>query len=423
MPSGSRSSLWQRALRVVGPGFITGASDDDPAGIATYAQTGAQFGYRHLWAPVFSLPFMVAVQEMCGRIGMVTGQGIAGVLRRHYPRPVLVATVFFLLLANTVNIGADLGAMAASAQMLFGAPFWLWIVGMTAITLLLEIFLPYQTYARTLKFLILSLLAYVIIVFVVEQDWTAMLWASLAPSAIEGREQIMNIVAVFGTTIAPYLFFWQADEEVEEEIAHRKIRGFGLGQPRITRREVRLMRIDTFVGMFISNLIAYFIIATAASTLFPAGITHIETAADAAEALRPLAGDFAYALFAMGILGTGFLAVPILAGSASYAVAEAFRWEEGLSKRFTQAEGFYLVMIASTLLGLLINLSGVPPFRMLYYTAVLNGIIAPLLIACILLIANNPRIMGAYRNGWLSNALGGAIMVFMGGAGALLISW
>jgi NRAMP (natural resistance-associated macrophage protein)-like metal ion transporter len=409
-----KTSKFKKLLKVIGPGFITGASDDDPSGIATYSQTGAQFGYRQLWAALFSYPFMVAIQEMCGRIGLVTGQGLAGVIKSNYSKKILYFSVLLLLVANTINIGADLGAMASSAQLLLGIPFAVWLIVMTIATLLLEIFVPYPTYAKFLKYLTFSLLAYIVVVFIVKQDWNAIAISTFLPSISWDKSYLLNIVAILGTTISPYLFFWQADEEVEEEIEHHKLEAIGVGTPKINKNDIKSMRLDTVVGMFFSNLVMFFIIATSASTLGANGILKIETADQAAQALRPLAGDFAYVLFALGIIGTGFLAVPILAGSASYALSESFNWKAGLSKKFRDAHGFYGVITLATLVGLLVNFTPIKPFQMLYYTAVLNGICAPPLIVIILLIANNKKIMGKYTNNKLSNFLGIAIAVIMG---------
>jgi len=405
----------KQLLKRIGPGFVTGAADDDPSGIATYSQTGAQFGYGQLWVALFSFPFMVVVQEMCGRIGLVARQGLSATIRGHYSRPVLMASVLLLAVANILNIGADLGAMAAAAQLVFGLPSAVWLIGFTTLTLILEIFVSYPRYAKILKYLTLSLFAYVVTAFVVRQDWGQVAWSTLVPSFSWSRPYVMNIVAVLGTTISPYLFFWQANEEVEEEIAAHRTR--------VTKRDLSGMRIDTLVGMFFSNLVMFFIIMTVASTLHANGVTSIDTAAQAAEALRPIAGDFAFLLFALGIVGTGLLAVPILAGSASYAVAEAVGWNGGLYRKFNEARGFYGVIITATLIGLLFNFLDIPPFKLLYQTAVLNGLAAPPLLVMILLIANNKKIMGTRVNGWFSNAAGWTIMGIMAVAGILLMVW
>ena len=411
----------KKFLSYLGPGFITGASDDDPSGIATYSQTGAAFGYSQAWTALFSYPFMSVVQEMCGRIGMVTGKGLSGVIRHHYSAFVLYFAVLLLVIANTVNIGTDLGAMAASGQLLFGIPFIVWLLGVTALTLLLEVFVSYKIYSKYLKFLTFSLFAYVVTVFVVKQDWSELFVSTVFPSFSLNKDYLMNIVAILGTTISPYLFFWQAGEEVEEEVAQSKLRVMGRGVPKITNRDIRGMRIDTLVGMFFSNLVMFFIIATTASTLHANGIQNIETAPQAAEALRPLAGNLAYLLFAAGIIGTGLLAVPVLAGSASYALSEAFGWREGLYRRFTQAHGFYGIITIAILFGLMINFIQIPPFKMLYYTAILNGICAPPLMILIMRISSNQKIMGSNVNTRLSNVLGWTITAVMGLSAVVLL--
>ncbi len=414
----------KKLLKILGPGFITGAADDDPSGIATYAQTGAQFGYSQLWTALFSFPFMTAVQEMCGRIGLVTGRGLAGVMRAHYPKPLLYIAVLLLFLANTINVGADLGAMAASGQLLIaGIPFAVWLIGITVITLLLEVFVSYPIYAKFLKYLTLSLFAYIIVAFVVNQDWLEIIKSTLIPTFSLDKAYIFNVVAILGTTISPYLFFWQADEEVEEEIEKGELKVLGRGKPHIARKDIKELRLDTVIGMFFSNLVMFFIIVTTASTLHVHNINNIQTAQQAAEALRPFAGQFAYLLFALGIIGTGLLAVPVLAGSASYAIAESLKWHAGLSKKFNQAHGFYIVIALSTILGILINFTPIQPFQMLYYTAIFNGICAPLLLVFIILIANNKKIMGKYVNQPIHN-IGAVIItgVMIFAAIALLLS-
>lgn len=400
-------------LRRIGPGFITGASDDDPSGILTYAQTGAKFGYRHLWMMFLSVPFMIAVQEMCGRIGLVTGKGLATVIGERYPKPILWVAVILLLVANTVNIGADLGAMAASAELILPLSFWLWLGIFTVFTVLLEIFVSYPLYARFLKYLTLSLVAYVFVAFWVKQDWDEALRYTLIPDFDFTRDSIMNIVAVFGTSISPYLFFWQADEEVEEVIMKGKIKEAGAGVPEVTFGEMRDMRYDTSGGMIISNLIAFFIMVTFASTLHVAGITEIATAADAAKALEPIAGRFASLIFALGVVGTGLLAVPVLAGSASYALSETFGWKASLGKTLKQAPAFYAIIALSMLVGAAVNVIGIPPFRLVYIAAVCNGIAAPPLIFLIVMLARDKKVMGKHRNGPLSTWLGVVIGGFM----------
>ena len=412
----------KKILAIFGPGFITGASDDDPSGIATYSQTGAQFGYTQLWTSIFSFPFMAVVQEMCGRIGLVTGKGLSGVIRNHYSKPVLYFSVSLLLIANTVNIGANLGAMASSAQLLLGVPFIVLLLVMTISILVLEIFVSYKVYSKFLKYLTFSLFAYIITAFIIKQDWIKALQSTFVPTISFSKDYLLNIVAIFGTTISPYLFFWQSDEEVEEEVEHHKLQSMGRGVPKVTSADIKGLRIDTFIGMFFSNMVMFFIILVAAGQLYPRGITSIETAADAAQLLKPLAGEFAFLLFAAGIIGTGLLAVPVLAGSASYAISEAFGWKEGLYRKFNQAHGFYGVIIIATLVGMLINLTPIEPFKMLYYTAVLNGVVAPPLLFLIMLISSNKGIMGKYTNSKLSNILGWSITVFMSLASLFLLS-
>ncbi len=404
----------RRFFSRLGPGFITGASDDDPSGIATYSQTGAQFGYSQLWTALFSFPFMTVIQEMCGRIGMVTGRGLSGVIRKHYSKQILYFAVLLLLLANTVNIGADLGAMASSGQLLFPKiPFIIWLLGITASSLALEVFVSYKIYARFLKYLTFSLFAYVIVVFIVKQNWAKVAYDTFIPSFSFHKDYILNIVAILGTTISPYLFFWQADEEVEEEVEFHKIRAMGKGVPKINKIDIREMRMDTVIGMFFSNLVMFFIIITVASTLAANGITNINTAAEAAQALKPIAGNFTFLLFAAGIVGTGLLAVPVLSGSASYAIAESLDWRAGLYRKLKQAHGFYGVITIAMVVGLAVNFTHIQPFKMLYYTAVLNGLIAPPLMILILLISNNKNIMGEYTNGYASNIMGWLITAVM----------
>ena len=403
------------AWRILGPGFVTGSSDDDPSGIQTYSQTGAQFGYSQLWIAAWTYPFMSAIQEICGRIGMVTGRGLAAVLREHYSRPVLYVAVLLLLIANTVNIGADLGAMAATGQLLVHLPFLGWLAVIVGISLALQIFVPYPAYARFLKYACLSLLAYVAAAFIVHHPW----WPTVAIAAIIPHiewsgDYALNIVALLGTTITPYCFFWQADQEAEEDFARGRMKFYGKGVPVLLESDIRNMRADTAVGMGFSNVVQFFIILTCASTLHAAGVLTVDTPDQAALALRPLAGDFAYLLFAIGIVGVGFLAVPTLAGSASYALSEALGWKAGLGYTFREARAFYVVIALATLVGVALNFIGIPPFRMLYYAAAVNGVLAPPLMAMITLVGNNRAIMGRHVNNWFANLMGWAIVLIMG---------
>ena len=411
----------KKILKKLGPGFITGASDDDPSGIATYSQTGAKFGYGQLWLIPFCYPFMVAIQEMCGRIGMVTGKGLSGVLRKNYPKWAVYMATSLLVIANTVNIGADLGAMAASAQMLVGFPYAFWIFLMAAIILALEIFVQYKVYAKILIFLTFTLFAYFATALIVKQDWGQILRDTVIPQITISKDFIFNIVAFFGTTITPYLFFWQADEEIEEEIIEHKIVAIGVGIPRVTHYDVRNMRIDTILGMLFSQVMTFMIVVTTAATLFANGITNINTASDAAQALKPLAGNFAYLLFALGIIGTGLLAVPVLSGSAAYAVSEALGWDSGLGKKFKEVRGFYGIIIISTVFGLLLNFIGIDPIKALYYAAAINGLLSPPLMVFILMIGNNKKIMGKYVNKRISKILTFIIIVVMGACGLFLL--
>lgn len=413
-------SLFQRVMKSLGPGFITGAADDDPSGIATYSQTGAMFGYSQLWLSPFSYPLMVAVQELCGRIGIVTGRGISSIVRSHYPHSVLVGAIGLLVVANVINIGADLGAMAASLQLIVPLPFPLLLAGMTIFTIGLQVYVPYPLYARYLKYLTFSLLAYVGVAFIAHIDWGLVAISTFVPHVVYSHAYLLNIAAFLGTTISPYLFFWQADEEVEEEVQRHELRTMGAGIPHFTQSDISGMRLDTALGMLFSQAITFFIIISAAATLGAHGIA-IDTAAQAAEALRPIAGDFAFLLFAIGIIGTGLLAVPVLAGSVGYAVAEAFRWREGLSQKPGRAPGFYGMIVAMTLAGVLVNFAPIGPIALLYWAAIINGLLAPPLLILLLFIGNDRSIMGAHVNSRLSNVFVGITALIMGGVAIALI--
>ena len=366
----------------LGPGLVTGAADDDPSGIATYSQAGALFGFGLLWTMVLTYPLMTAVQLVSARIGRVTGQGLAANMGQVLPRPIVTILVGLLFLANTINIGADLAAMGQAAHLVLGFGEHLFTIGFALVTLVLQLFVPYVRYARFLKWLTLVLLSYVAVVFVVEVDWTAALAGLVLPRVEFTREALTMVVAIFGTTISPYLFFWQSSQEVEEIDQNPEARPLLEVRAREARAELHRIRIDTLVGMAVSNVVALAIMLSAAATLHVAGQPHIETAADAAEALRPVAGPFAFALFSLGIIGTGLLAVPVLAGSAAYAFGESRGWKCGLENKPWEAVGFYGVIGAATLLGLGISFSPLDPIRALYWSAVINGVLSARRSAC-----------------------------------------
>lgn len=398
----------------LGPGLITGASDDDPSGIATYSIAGASAKYSTLWTVLFTFPLMSAIQEMSARIGMVTGRGLVGVMRLHYPRALLYAIAFLVVGANIINIGADIGGMAAASNLLlninpliFGAVYTVFIVGTM-------IFIPYHTFVKYLKWLTLALFTYIFTAVITQQDWVQVLKSTILPKFSLDAKYLTLIVAIFGTTISPYLFFWQASEEVEEIEEEKRVRK--LKRHIVTKHELRNMRGDVTAGMFFSNIVMFFIIATTASTLFANGIHDIKTADQAAAALRPLAGDASSLLFTLGIVGTGLLAIPVLAGSAAYALTEAFGWSEGLNKNFREAKAFYLIIAASIIVGFFMNILGINPFSALFMTAVIYGIISPILILLLLHMANKSSIMGTHRNGYVSNTLGIIALLIMSGA-------
>ena len=405
----------------LGPGLTTGAADDDPSGITTYSQAGAQFGFNLLWLAPYTFPLMAIVQEMCARIGLVTGRGLAANIRQNYPRWVLYIATSLLFLANTLNIGADLGAMAKATQLLFPhVSFTTLILGFTIITLALQIFTSYEKYARYLKWLALVLLSYVFSALTVNMDWNEVWQRAIIPTIVFSKDQIFLITGILGTTISPYLFFWQTSQEVEEQILGGKTT-LKLRQEETTLKEVRNMRTDVWSGMFLSNLVMFFIIAATAATLYSHGITNITTAAQAAEALRPIAGEQVYLLFALGIIGTGLLAVPILAGSASYAISESMGWKFGLYRRLREANSFYGVIIISTGIGLAINLFGFDPIKALIYSAVFNGLIAPVILVLIVMLSSNTKLMGRWANGKIATAFGWLIVALMTLAGVATI--
>ena len=397
--------LIKKILRILGPGVITGAADDDPSGIATYSQTGAQFGYGQLWTALFMLPLQTAIQEACARIGAVTGKGIAAVIKENYTKKVLYFLVLLVLIANTINIGADIGAMAEAAHLIIPINFVLLTLLFTSITLILEIFITYKRYAKILKWLCLFLIAYPITVFIVKEPWWKLLKATFIPHIEFSFEFLFIITGVLGTTISPYLFFWQASEEIEEERQKHLIRR---GIPRISKQFMHNLRVDTFIGMLFSEIATWSIIVVAATVLNTHGITDIKTAADAAMALEPLVQTFPHSgylaklIFAVGIIGLGLLSVPVLAGSAAYALSETLNWREGLNLKLKKAHGFYGVITIATLIGLCINFIGIDPIKALVYAAVINGVVAVPLIYIIALIARNEKIMGQYKSGLLS---------------------
>ncbi len=397
-------------VRRLGPGLITGAADDDPSGIATYSQVGAQFGYGLAWTMLFSLPFMIVIQEISGRTGAVTGRGIAENLRRHYHPSLVRSIVVMLLVANVINLGADLGAMGAALSLLLRGSSRLYTVGFGAFCVLAEVFLSYAIYAGFLKWLTVSLFAYVAVVLAVHVPWHAALLATFIPHLSFSAGQSMAIIAVLGTTISPYLFFWQAALEVEDQ-RRRKARPLCM-TPAAARLQFTRIRTDTVVGMSISNLVAICIIYATAATLHAVGTTNIQTSAQAAEALRPIAGEFTFAVFAAGILGTGLLAVPVLAGSAAYAMSEALKWQAGLDLRPLQAKWFYAVITVATMAGMGLNFTRLDPVKALYWSAVVNGVLAAPVMAAVMLIAANGRIMGPLTlpmpmlvGGWLATAV------------------
>ena len=397
-------------LEVLGPGLVTGAADDDPSGIGTYSQVGAQFGYGMAWTMFFGFPLLASIQAICARIGATTGMGIAQNLRQHYPLAVLRGVVLALLIANVINLGADLGAMGAVLALVIPGP----VLGFTAafgvISVVLEVGMSYTRYARVLKWTTLSLFSYVAVVFVAQVSWGQALVGTLVPRFTFDKDHAMALVAIFGTTISPYLFFWQAGQEVEEQ--HRRhVKPLHVS-PRGAGPELARIRTDTLVGMGFSHLTALFIIIATAATLHAHGVTQITSAAQAAEALRPIAGQFAFALFAVGIIGTGLLAVPVLAGSAAYAVSETFGWTEGLDRQPREAKAFYGVIALATMGGVALNFIGIDPMSALYWAAVVNGLLAPPLMVVTMLIARNPAIMGELVmgrrlefGGWLATAV------------------
>lgn len=407
---------------MLGPGLTTGASDDDPSGIATYSQTGAQYGFKLIWLSLPTFPLMATVQEMCARIGMTTGQGLAANIRQYHSRMAIYICTFLLLAANIFNIGADFGAMTKALQLIFPSfPFGPTVIFFGVSGLLMQIFMSYGRYAKYLKYLALVLFSYVITAFYVHIDWSSVFYYTVVPHFDFSKEQILLVCGILGTTISPYLFFWQTSQEIEEkQLVQGVVQGVEPGSvtresiPVSTEKEIKNMRIDIWSGMFISNAAMFFIIAVCSATLFSNGVTNIGTAADAAAALRPFAGELAYLLFTIGIIGVGLLAVPVLAGSAAYAVSESFGWKFGLNRRLKEAKAFYGVIALAVIVGIGLNFIGLDPIKALLYSAVLNGIVAPVILYFIVRLSSRSDVMGERKNKKLTNVVGWITVVFMG---------
>ena len=413
--------------RIIGPGLISGAADDDPSGIATYSQSGAQFGLGVLWFALFQYPLMTAIQEMCARVGLVTGKGIVGVIKQRYSKKMTIPIVALLLVANTMTIGADIGAMGSSVQLLVPNIPTVFITILFAVLILsAEIFFSYKRYAKLLKYTTIALFSYVVTAIIVSGNWGMIISSTLIPHFEMNAGFLMMFVALFGATISPYAFFWQASEEAEEDVLKNKIEEIGKGTPKVTRKEMRIMRADTAIGMAFSQMIMWFIIIAAANTLHVNNITDIQSASDAAKALEPLvhnfpnAGKIAKILFASGIVGTGLLAIPVLAGSSAYALSDGLGWKEGLCKKFGQAKGFYFVIIGSTVIGLGINLVNIDPIQALVYASMISGVIAIPLLVMLLKISNDKNILGTKTNGLLSNVLVWTTVIILGVAAIMM---
>ena len=415
MTKKKKQSKLVRFWKLLGPGLVTGASDDDPSGIATYSQAGAAYGLATLWTSIVAFPLMAAIQQMCARIGMVTAQGLTGALKKHYPRPVLYIMLLFSTPAIIMNIGADIAGMGAVGNLLFpsiDASFF--CVFFTVLLLGLIIYLPYARIAAILKYLCIVMLVYFIVPFLSHQHLGAIVKATFVPTIKFDKDFIAILVGILGTTISPYLFFWQASVEVEEMRKHKK-------EIIVDKRLIGNMEHDVDFGMGFSGMVMYFIILTTGTVLFNGGVHNIDTVEQAATALKPLAGNLAYLLFAVGVIGTGLIAIPVLSGSLSYIYTETFGWKQGLDKKFSQAKGFYIIIAISLLLGLALNYVGISPIKALIYTAILYGITAPVLIAIILHISNNKSIMGEFTNKRTTNVLGFAALIIMTVAAVALI--
>lgn len=412
----------KKFLEHLGPGLITGASDDDPSGIGTYTQAGAVLGFATLWTAIVTLPLMIVVQHICAKVGMCSGRGLAGVLRKFYPRWLLYPAVIGLVVANTINAGTDIAAIGAAVNMFVPIPISLLVVPIAVAIVALQVWGSYRLIVRVFKWLTLSLFAYIIAAFLAKPDWSRVLMSTFFPTLELTGQYITTIVAILGTTISPYLFFWEASEEVEEEKAE--------GRKTIISRkgaidtEIRNEKIDTIVGMLFCNVVFYFAILASASTLYATGHTNIRSATDAAQALRPLAGDLATVLFAIGLIGAGLLAVPVLTGSAAFAVAETFGWRSGLDEKPRHAKKFYAVIVVSTLVGIGIDFIGINPISALYWTAVINGVIAPPLLIIVMLVSNNRKVMGPRVNGLGTNIVGWlAASIMFAAAIGMFLTW
>ncbi|HPT65681.1 MAG TPA: divalent metal cation transporter [Candidatus Woesebacteria bacterium] len=383
-------------FKKIGPGFVTGAADDDPSGIATYSIAGAKYGYKLNWLMLFLWPAMMSIQEMCARVGLVSGKGLASIIKKYYSKRMLILATSLLAVANIINIGADLGIMAASMQMLFDFNYFYWLAIAAIFIVWMQIAIPYKKYIKYLQILSFVLIVYLVTAFLIKQDFSGLIWNTFIPQIELNLDFLMVIIGLVGTTISPYLFFWQSAQEVEEQIATGEIEDFGC-KPITTKGEVKRMEFDTKAGMLFSNLIALAIMITTAGTLHANGILSIETPQQAAMALKPLAGNFAYILFAIGIIGIGWQSIPVLAGSLAYAVSESLGFKEGLSKKFGQAKVFYIIIALATGIGFLINLLGINVMNALYYAAIINGIASVPLIAMIIKISDDERVVGEFK--------------------------
>jgi NRAMP (natural resistance-associated macrophage protein)-like metal ion transporter len=417
----SKFSSTKEKLKSLGPGLITGASDDDPSGIATFSQAGAQFGFGMLWMALFQYPMMTVIQEICARIGLVTGSGLGGILKKKYSKKILIPLSGLVLIANTINIAADIAAMGAAVRLLIPqVPIFITTIFFVIFIVGLEIVVPYQKYMKILKYTALSLLSYIITAIIVGGSWSQILTFSVIPHIEIKPEFATMFVAIIGTSISPYLFFWQASEEAEEDVAKQKIKEIGKGNPEVTKKEIKLMRIDIAVGIAFAELIVWAIVITTAGSLHTHGVTDIQSSEQAAKALEPLvktfphAGEIAKAIFAFGIIGTGLLAIPVLAGSSGYILADTFGWKQGLNKKFNQAKAFYIVIAAATSIGLLINFVNIDPIRALVYAAVINAITSIPILFAVLKISNDKNFLKTETNGKLSNTIGWITFIVMG---------